>query len=111
MNFIALRISLWSPDCIPWGESSDLRDDQCCVGGAVLIWERGLYVSGSPRYLRYPSPRDLSLSLRRLNPYLSVRLGLSYADNILSLNDDGNINDAWLELSDALDWRPDSSSS
>src|SRR5437879_3327606 len=80
------------PNAIPSVIAQENLLDPYCVGGAVCRFTDGLMD------FRFPTDGSLAERLRVLNRSLSLQDALCGAINITSLNDAGNMDEAWAEV-------------
>lgn len=102
MNQIAMRVREWAPPVVPWVDSSGGPSGLCCIGGALLIWERGGCLAEAGAMDRFPGPDRVAAALERLNPRLSLQEALEYAAYMIQANDEWRTEDAWRLLDMAL---------
>ena len=81
-----------SPIEAPW---DDGMNDCYCIGGA-FCQATGLSTEA------FPSKSTLLDALKSYNPKLPHKMAVSFASQIINLNDQGNFVDAWADLEDAM---------
>lgn len=102
MNYNVESIRAEFPHAVSPPADSSSTGLAYCVGGAVHLFAHRVGLLPPGLITRWPMPEELAHTLQLLNPRLSLAAAHACAERVVGLNDEGNLDDAWLWVHSAL---------